>query len=201
MDYYDNPYISIIKRNANPELLWFASCILLIVAMAVIAKIITWQLCRRFLSATPRYFTKKKSTWQVLNIYFHPVNAKFTTWRQILNRTMFFFLQISWRWSPALMSRSSTSLLWRERRLSSRVPSTPWGTLRSVKYTATCKIVIYIASSAEWNVKVAYLTFSFNFNDLNNCTISSKLKFKRSLLYIPHWFDTLSKIFQHCSRF
>lgn len=91
MDYYDNPYISIIKRNANPELLWFASCILLIVAMAVIAKITTWQLCRRFLSATPRYFTKKKSTWQVLNIYFHPVNAKFTTWRQILNRTMFFF--------------------------------------------------------------------------------------------------------------
>lgn len=53
-------------------------------------------------------------------------------------------------------------------------------------YTATCKIVIYIASSAEWNVKVAYSTFSYNFNDLNNCTISSKLKFKRSLLYIPH---------------
>lgn len=99
---------------------------------------------------------------------------------------VFFFLQISWRWSPALMSRSSTSLLWRERRLSSPVPSTPWGTLRSVKYSATCKIVIYIASSAEWNVKVAYSTFSFNFNDLNNCTISSKLKFKRSLLYIPH---------------
>lgn len=99
---------------------------------------------------------------------------------------VFFSLQISWRWSPALLSRSSTSLLWRERRLSSRVPSTPWGTLRSVKYTATCKIVIYIASSAEWNVKVAYSTFSFNFNDLDNCTISSKLKFKRSLLYIPH---------------
>lgn len=76
MDYYDNPYISIIKRNANPELLWFASCILLIVAMAVIAKITTWQLCRRFLSATPRYFTKKKINMTSLEHLLSPGKCK-----------------------------------------------------------------------------------------------------------------------------
>lgn len=151
-------------------------------------------------------FCKKKSTWQVLNIYFHPLNAKFTTWRQILNRTMFFFF------SPDIMALEPsfdvpivniTVVAGKTAVLPCSIDSL--GDFKvsqiSVKYTATCKIVIYIASSAEWNVKVAYSTFSFNFNDLNNCTISSKLKFKRSLLYIPHWFDTLSKIFQHCSRF
>lgn len=110
----------------------------------------------------------------------------------------FFFLQISWRWSPALMSRSSTSLLWRERRLSSRVPSTPWGTLRSVIYTATCKIVIYIASSAEWNVKVAYSTFSYNFNDLYNFILVKILKvfitYTSFIWYISKDFSALFQV-------
>lgn len=62
------------------------------------------------------------------------------------------------------MSRSSTSLLWPEKRLSSPAPSTPWETLRSVKYTA--QMVIYIASFAEWNVKVKYLNLFIQFLDM-----------------------------------
>lgn len=51
----------LLKRNANPELLWFASCIFLIVSMAVITKITTLQLCCRFFKCySTVFYTQKK---------------------------------------------------------------------------------------------------------------------------------------------